>query len=164
MDKGEFAVIMAALKTYYPKENLLPNKQAMDLWFDMLGDLTAEQLTYSLKKWVANNKWAPSIADLRAGVLPEQADWSEEWGKVLEAIRYHGHTDEQGALDSLSETTRMVVKRLGWKSLCMSDNITVDRANFRMVYEQEQKRAKEKAVCPMLGAPPRMELIGYEGA
>lgn len=163
MDKREFAVIMAALKTYYPKENLLPNKQAMDLWFDMLGDLTAEQLTYSLKKWVALNKWAPSIADLRAGVIPEQADWSEAWAKVLDAIRYYGITDEQGAIDSLDDTTRMVVKRLGFKNLCMSENIMVDRANFRMIYEQEQKRSKEKAACPML-ADIRMELIGHESA
>lgn len=161
MDKREFAVIMAALKTYYPKENLLPNQQAMELWYDMLKDLTAEQLTYSLKKWVALNKWAPSISDLRAGVLPEQADWSEAWGKVLDAIRYHGITEEQEALEGLDDTTRMVVTRLGFRNLCMSENISVDRANFRMIYEQEQKRANDKAACMML-SDTRLEMISHE--
>lgn len=33
MTKKEFAKIAMALKTYYPKESLLPNEQAMELWF-----------------------------------------------------------------------------------------------------------------------------------
>ena len=161
MDKKEFAVIMAALKTYYPKDNLLPNMQAMELWYDMLGDLTPDQLTYSLKKWVAFNKWPPTIADLRAGLVAEQADWSEAWSKVLDAIRYHGYTDEQGAFETFDEVTKMTVKRLGYRNLCMSENIMVDRANFRMIYEQEQKRAKERLIYPQL-AESRMELLGHE--
>ena len=31
MDKREFATFAAASKTYYPRENLLPNPQAMEL-------------------------------------------------------------------------------------------------------------------------------------
>ena len=39
--------------------------------------------------------------------------------------------------------TRKCVRRLGFQSLCTSENITADRANFRMIYEQEQKAQKE---------------------
>lgn len=39
--------------------------------------------------------------------------------------------------------TRQCVKRLGFQNLCTSENITADRANFRMIYEQEQKAQKE---------------------
>lgn len=39
--------------------------------------------------------------------------------------------------------TRKCVKRLGFQNLCVSENITADRANFRMIYEQEQKAQKE---------------------
>ena len=33
MTKKEFAIFAAALKTYYPREQLLPNSEAMELWF-----------------------------------------------------------------------------------------------------------------------------------
>jgi hypothetical protein len=39
MNKKEFAIFASALRTYYPKENLLPNEQAMQLWFNQLSDI-----------------------------------------------------------------------------------------------------------------------------
>ena len=33
MNKQEFSLFTMALKTYYPRENLLPNTQAMELWY-----------------------------------------------------------------------------------------------------------------------------------
>ena len=48
----------------------------------------------------------------------------------------------------MDDITRQVVKRLGWKDLCESENLMQDRANFRIVYEQEQKRVSEKAMLP----------------
>lgn len=44
--------------------------------------------------------------------------------------------------------TRECVKRLGWKDLCMSENQTADRANFRMIYEQVQRKKVEAAALP----------------
>ena len=65
MDKKEFATFTMALKTYYPRENLLPNDQAMTLWFSQLQDIPFEVAQAGLQKWVATNKWSPSIADIR---------------------------------------------------------------------------------------------------
>ena len=52
MDKKEFAVIAAALQTYYPRFSLIPNEQAMELWYDGLKDIPADVATAGLKKWV----------------------------------------------------------------------------------------------------------------
>ena len=38
MDKQEFATLAMALRTYYPKESILPNKEAMQLWYRELQD------------------------------------------------------------------------------------------------------------------------------
>ena len=46
---------------------------------------------------------------------------------------------EQEALEQLDEITQKCVRRLGFQSLCTSENETADRANFRMIYEQEQR-------------------------
>ena len=65
MDKKQFATFAMALKTYYPKENLLPNDKAMELWFKQLQDIPYEVAEIGLNKWVSLNKWSPSISEIR---------------------------------------------------------------------------------------------------
>jgi hypothetical protein len=158
MNKKEFALFASALRTYYPKEKILPNEQAMELWFSQLKDIPYNVAEVALNKWVATNKWSPSIADIReqaTGLVQGEAkEWGEAWESVLKAIRNYGSYEEQKALDSLDETTRKVVRRLGYRNLCFSEEIQVDRANFRMIYEREQERAKQSAQLP-----PRLKAI-----
>ena len=158
MNKKEFAIFASALRTYYPKENILPNEQALQLWFNQLNDIPYDVAEVTLNKWVATNKWSPSIADIR-----EQAtditqggakDWGDAWQEVLRAIRLYGSYEELKALESLDETTRKVVKRLGFRNLCFSEDIQVDRANFRMIYEQQLQRDRQDAQLP-----PRLKAI-----
>lgn len=66
MDRKQFATFAMALKTYYPRENILPNQQAMELWFRHLEVVPYEVAELALQKWVLKSKWSPSIADIRA--------------------------------------------------------------------------------------------------
>lgn len=148
MDKKEFSTFAMALKTYYPKEQLLPNQQAMELWYRELQDIPYQVAEAGLRQWVSTNKWSPSIADIREmtstiqnGSIP---DWGEGWEQVLMAIRRYGSYRETEALQSMDEMTRTCVKRLGFRNICMSENINQDRANFRMIYEQLQERKKKE--------------------
>ncbi len=149
MDKNEFATFAMALKTYYPKENLLPNKQALDLWFFQLQDIPYQVAEISLNKWVSLNKWSPSIADIREmatsishGELPS---WGDAWEEVLRAIRKYGSYRPVEAMNSLSPLARKATERIGFRNLCISENISADRANFRMIYEQLAEREKKEA-------------------
>lgn len=152
MNKKEFALFASALRTYYPREKLLPNEQAMELWFNQLQDIPYKLAELTLNTWVATNKWSPSIADIRekaTGLTQGEAkDWGEAWREVLRAINIYGSYQELEALESMDETTRRVVERLGFRNICMSEDIQIDRANFRMIYEQEIQRAKEDAQLP----------------
>lgn len=152
MNKSEFAAFAMALKTYYPKEELLPNEQAVELWFMQLQDLDYRLAETVLNKWVAVNKWSPTIADIReeaanicAGELP---DWAEGWEKVLKAIANYGMYRPQEALESLDAITRLCVERLGFINLCLSENIAADRANFRKIYEAYAERQKRENQMP----------------
>lgn len=152
MNKKEFAIFASALKTYYPRENLLPNTQAMELWFIQLADIPYKVAETALNKWVATNKWSPSIADIREqaseivnGTLP---DWGKGWAQVERAIRAYGSYNPEKALESMDELTRDTVKRIGFVNICMSENITADRANFRMIYEQLSERKKQNDQIP----------------
>jgi hypothetical protein len=159
MDKREFAIFASALRTYYPKENILPNQQAMELWFKQLQDIPYNVAEVTLNKWVATNKWSPSIADIRAGAteLTEGGakEWGDAWQEVLKAISIYGSYREQEALESLDDVTRLCVKRIGFRNICLSENIQNDRANFRMIYENEQQRQRQDAQLP----PRLKELI-----
>lgn len=152
MNKKEFAQFAMALKTYYPRDNLLPNNQAMELWFYQLQDIPYTIAEAGLNKWVSLNKWSPSIADIREmassvthGELP---DWGDAWEEVCRAISRYGSYRPQEAMSSLSPLARMATNRIGFINLCMSENPSADRANFRMVYEQLAEREKKNALLP----------------
>lgn len=147
MDKKQFGTFAMALRTYFPREQILPNQQAMELWYRELQDIPYEVAEAGLRQWVSTNKWSPSIADIREmattiqrGSIP---DWGEGWEQVTKAIRQYGTYRIPEAMETFDPLTRKCVERLGFKNLCMSENVTADRANFRMVYEQLAEREKK---------------------
>jgi hypothetical protein len=145
MTKQEFSLFASALRTYYPREkNLLPNEQAYNLWYYQLQDLDYRLVEFALNKWVASNKWSPAISDIReltaelANKTVDAEDWSDAWDAVMKAIKCIGQYRPEDALKSIGETSeigRKVVERLGFRELCLSDNIVADRARFAELYK-----------------------------
>lgn len=152
MDKKEFAVFASALRTYYPKENILPNQPAMELWYRELSDIPYQVAEAALRKWVATNKWSPSIAEIREMtadiVNGEQLTWGEAWEKALNAVRRYGSYGKAEALDSLDPLTRRCVENIGYLDLCMSENIMVERAHFQKIFEIYAKRQQTEQRLP----------------
>lgn len=134
MEKVEFLKIAEAIKTAYPKENLIPNKEAMQLWYAMLKDLDYRTVQAAVKACIALKKFPPTIADIRQMATPKD-DWSDAWGEVQTAIRLFGWARPKEALESMSEKTRAIVKRFGWQEICTSENVGVLRGQFRAAYE-----------------------------
>ena len=154
MTRQEFWQFAAAIRTYYSRENILPNEQAMELWYRQLQDIPFPVAEAILAKWVATNKWSPSIADIRDSMAEIQNggpadDWGEAWDQAMTAIRRFGSYEEAAAMESLPPLTRETVRRLGYKSLCWSENQMADRANFRQVYETLAKRKTETDKIPL---------------
>lgn len=152
MTRAEFAYFAMGLKTYYPRENILPNEEAVSLWYEMLQDLESSTLTAALRKWASTEKWPPTIADLRAlctevsaGALP---DWGEAWAEVTKAVHRYGWSRPQEAFDSMSPTAKAAAERLGWQQICESENPDTLRAQFRQVYEICSRRENEARQLP----------------
>lgn len=152
MDTREFSLIAKAIRTYYPRENILPSNEAVMLWYEQLQDLDYNTTAAALKKWVATNKWSPSIADIREITSsisnPAIKDWSEAWEEARKAVRRFGRYNPEDAMASLDELTRETVKRMGYYDLCASENHDADRANFRMIYERIAKDRKTENQMP----------------
>ena len=93
MNKDEFSLFAKGMKTYYPRENLLPNMESMELWYRQLKDLDYNDACLALGKYVALNKFAPTIADIRecvSTVVNEDIqDWGASWESVLKKISYY---------------------------------------------------------------------------
>ena len=153
MDREQFKILCKGMKSVYTQETFLPDADAFNIWFALLGDLDYAVLNAAIQKYMLTKKFPPTIADLRelattiaAGDIP---DWGEGWEKVLKAIRFYGYMRETEALQTMDELTQTCVKRLGWRNLCMSENNDHDRANFRMIYEQLGERTKKEKMLPI---------------
>lgn len=169
VDKKQFATFAMAVRTYYPKEQILPNNQAMELWYRELCDIPYDLAEMALRKWVATNKWSPTIADIReltANIANgEPMTWGESWEKALKAVRRFGSYNKGAALNSLDPLTRKCVESIGYMELCMSENIMVERAHFQKVFEVFAKRDQinKQISAPLLNAIAHVQLKGIDG-
>lgn len=137
-----------AIKSYYPKEeNLLKDEHAIKLWYEALKDLSYTTVYIALNKWVSTERWSPTIADLRRLSFEVQnpgiPTWDEAWENVLHALGRYGYYNATEGMDSLDEMTRTVVRRIGWTTLCTSEQIGIERAAFRDIYNSLLAKTKE---------------------
>lgn len=154
MTTDEFTRFAMALKTYYPRDNVLPTKQAMALWEAQLQDLPYHAAAAMLNAWVATEKWSPTIAEIRSKTLEilhgEHPDWNQAWAAVIKAIQTYGYWQEEKAMAVLDDDTQAAVKTIGFYNICQSegDAVNVVRAQFRQIYENISRRTKEHDVLP----------------
>lgn len=147
----EFIVLTTSLKETYQRDKFLQTKEGLEIWYGFLKDIDYNILSMSIQKYICNNKFAPTIADLRelaVEIVTDNKEWGDGWQSVLDNIRKYGYYQEKLALDHMDEVTRKVVKNLGWQNICMSENQMTDRANFRDLYNAYAKRKKEDAKLP----------------
>lgn len=150
MDKAEFGVFASGLRTYFPRFNMLPNAEAVELWYQELKDLPYNVAVSALRKWVNTEKWPPSIAELRAlagelinGPAP---DWGEGWQEVQRAVCRYGWAREKEALESMSPSAKTAAQRIGWMAICCSENAETLRAQFRQVFQTVVEREQRDAL------------------
>ena len=166
MTFDEFKVLAKGMKSVYTRDNFLPDAESIKIWFSLLKDIPYEVLNVAIQKYMMTNKFAPTIADLRElstqAVQGQISDWGDGWEQVLRAIRRYGSYNAGAAIESMYDITRKCVERLGFREICMSENISVDRANFRMLYEtMAQRHAEDRKLS--LGVKTRLSQLSDGG-
>ena len=150
MTKGEVAKLLAVLAAAYPKFEVHDVK--VQVWHEMLGDIDYAVANMAVKKLIMQNTFPPAIAEVRKAAAeltnPENLTSSEAWGEVTSAIRNYGYYREEEALASMSPTTAQLVRYMGWREICMSEDIGVIRGQFLRMYEQIATREQEKQLLP----------------
>lgn len=155
MTAKEFGFLADAIKTYFPRDNVLPTENAMRLWYSELKDIPYQLAHTALRKYVSTNKFAPTIADIREQVAElnnqneEELNETAAWSLVLKAIRRSTYySDEEFAkLPPVVQRTVSSPRQLReWATLEDVDGktLTVIQSNFQRTFRVEQQRERER--------------------
>lgn len=154
MTVEEFAKLAAAIKTYYPKDNMLPTDETMDLWYDMLQDLDYQSAYIGLKKYVATNKFPPAVSDIISCAAdvrtPQELNEMEAWALVSRAIRNSSYNsvEEFAKLPPIVQKTVGLPDQLRTWALDEDYNEEVVSSNFIKCYKTVAAREKEVSKLP----------------
>lgn len=168
MTKEIFKNFAAIVRENYPREQVLTNSTQIEIWYELLADISDELGMNALKEWISNNKWAPHVSDIREYAAKAMQgpvmDWGSAWATVETAIRRHGQYNEADALASLDEVTRECVTNLGFKSICISeaDKLEFIKSQFKDLYNRKIERNLHALQTPShiqigAGEAPKLE-------
>jgi hypothetical protein len=164
MLKEEFIKGLKYLGIAYNKEF---NEEQASVWYDFFRDTDYESFRQAVKRIIPKNKYLPSIAELRGEIAKItnpvlQLNVDEEWDKVISAIRIHGTYITKEEFDKFDPTTSKIIRTIGWRKMCMSENIEFERKTFYDMFNSYQKRNEEASIMnsAMLTENERLMLNG----
>jgi hypothetical protein len=156
----EMYLLIGKIVAYYPrfcdKYDNSKIKLMAESWHELLYDLPFELCVKALQKHVLDTEkgcFVPNVGEIRRNAMnicdsDTELTGSEAWGEVTKAIRQYGQYNTEKALESMSEITRKVVKHIGYREICFTDNIGVIRGQFLKMYEHLLKRENDKKISP----------------
>lgn len=153
MDREQFKTLVKGMKAIYSQPTFIPDQEAFNMWFALMGDLPYEVCNVAIQKYMLTNKFPPTVAEIReiaANVVGgDPMTWGESWERALNAVRRYGSYNQAAALDSLDPLTRKCVDSIGYMQLCMSENIMVERAHFQKIFDVFQRREQTERQMPL---------------
>lgn len=153
MDRDQFRLLVKGMKAVYAQPTFIPDQDAFRMWFALLGDLPYEVASAAIKKYMLTNKFPPTVAEIR-----EQASeivngtpltWGGSWDKAMKAVRRYGSYNQQAALESLDPLTRRCVETIGFMTLCMSENLSIERAHYQRIFESYSRQEQNERKMPL---------------
>lgn len=155
MTWDEFVPLAMAMRSAYTSNNFMADPESMKLWYRLLQDIPFELAGTAILRHISTSKFPPTIAEIRAACVDAVSDggtsWLEGWNTVNRVMHRYGYDRPREAIAAISkvdERAGRVAELLGWENLCISENPTADRANFRQCYEAYAAREKETAQIP----------------
>lgn len=141
--------ILRMLVQAYPERFKLA-ADTLPIWHRLLLDIPDVNLMAAAIRHVTENKWPPSVAELRNAafdaVEPERLTAGEAWQQVCRNIRRFGFYAQQEAKAAMPPLLWRCVESLGgYDYLCRSEEPMADRAHFIRIYEQIAERERQTA-------------------
>lgn len=150
MTKTETAKILAIIAAAYPNFKL--TEATAQVWHTLLSDLDYHEVETAVQVIVSTHTFPPSIAEVRKAVAqlrhPEAMSPAEAWELAAKAIRDFGYYRKAEALRWLPPLVARAVEAIGWEELCLSDSLSVLRAQFERIYAGLLDRETRESVLP----------------
>lgn len=154
MTKLEFLQCMAYIGAGVQKA--IP-AESVDVYFELLGDLTVEQLRIGCRAVMLNHTIAtfPTVAEIRTAALeaskPDDFSGGEAWSIAWKAAGRIDPEVDGSAARALAKIPPLIAKCMrlfGINSLCYADKISVARAQFLEIYRAEVTKERKQAALP----------------
>ena len=109
MTRDEMKILAKAMKAVYPQ--MMPDRDAFDVWYELLKDLDYRQASAALQRHMQTSKYPPTIADIRQAVTApkEEMPELEAWALARKAIR----CDPDSAKEQFDRLPELVQKTIG---------------------------------------------------
>ena len=144
MRREQFNRAIAVLVKAFPDKEF-----DIDVLWCFLQDLHPRQLEKAIVKIVAStveiNRSTNITALIRQHVFDEDLTAGEAWGEVLAEI---SRTGSYGTPRFSSPIIKKAVDCIGWQSMCLSENISVERAHFFRVFENLVRKDHQNRILP----------------
>lgn len=162
MTKAEALRLVAMLRAAWPRQEV--GQDTAEVYAGMLGDLPFEEAKAAVTRLVQTSRFFPTIAEIRERVAETRCDLDPPemaWGEVQNAIRsigsYHQPLFANPAIQH-------AVNAIGWKQICLDENLSATRARFIDAYKSARHRQIEAtATGRSLSSPYGMADLGRIG-
>lgn len=163
MDDIEFSEIMLILSTAYSGYAFKDN--TVKVYKMLLNDIPVESLRMGALKHVSENKWFPSVAELREAAFsvmlnkPSIPSSFEAWQEAIEHCRLGDYTNYS---HPLIEKAVQVIGIDYWRSM-LTEQEMATRAQFIKIYESLFNRAEDDVKrLPTVTAAMNKNMIAIE--
>lgn len=143
MQRSDFNRAMLVLAKAFPDKEM-----DVDMMWVFLSDLTPKQMELAVCRIIAGQKEMFRSHNL-IGMIREAALSSarptagQAWAEVLRQVSAVGR---YGIPEFSDPAVVQAVEAVGWSSICMSEQVSIERAHFFRAYEQIAARLDGKAV------------------
>jgi len=132
-----------------------------EVMWEFLNDLTDEQFIQAISKLCSSLKeiypGTNVTALIREYALPSSRTLAgEAWGEVMREIMSTGSYGYPSFSDPL---IHKAVDCIGWREICMSEKLAIERAHFLKIYEQLSERENKEKTEKQLTNKDIKELI-----
>ncbi len=153
LTKEIFTKAVKSISLCFP--NLELTETRLKVWYELLKDLSLEQLRKGMVTFLRNHpEIYPNtnvVAHIRKYGLSTELNYPtaiEAWGMVLKEI---GRTGSYGTPKIPNDMVQRAVEMIGWRDICLSDNVEASRAHFFRAYESLIKREQDLSVLGPAG-------------
>lgn len=148
LTQSEFRILVKAMKSVYSDPKFIADNDAFMVWYNMLNDLTYEQLAMAVKAYMQTENFPPTIAGLRSKVLalePEEDNFNEAWSMVRKALSRSGYYWKEEFAKLPEKVQKAVGKAENLKMWSQMETSAVEGviySQFIKAYQAVQKRSE----------------------